>query len=95
MTKEYTIKTIIMQVLKEIEVDDTLIEEESEKIAFDFLQHNPHVSPDSLARAAAFLAKNKHTYVSTEDVRKISQNGGKENTSWMILIPVVRSVTKI
>jgi hypothetical protein len=95
MPKECTVRNSIIRILKELGVNDPAIEKETEKIAFSFLQHNPHVAPDSLARAAIFLAKSKHNYVSAGDVRKISQNGGKENTSWMVLTPEIMLVTGI
>ena len=100
--EEYLLKTRISEMLEEMKTCvssssenpeqmafDFLIKNESERIAFCFIRSNPKIALDDLARACIFLAKRAFTNVSVEDIQKISQNGGKKNTTWIALVPLI------
>lgn len=68
------------------------VKEAAEIAMLKMLEHNPHLDPDTLARAIFFFVTEGQERISTEKVSRIRRNGGTENTSWPRLLPIIDSV---
>lgn len=77
-----------------LSISDHNLKQEAEEIIRAMLQHNKNLNPDMLARAAFYLAKRKYYSISRADIKKIRNNGGREDTSWINLIPVIERVVE-
>jgi hypothetical protein len=68
------------------------VDKEAHRIISKMFEHNPNFDPDTLARATFFFVCTQSERLSTEQVRRIRENGAEENSAWPKLLPIISSV---
>ena len=68
------------------------VENEAKVIIKKMMAHNEKLDPDTLARAALFVSKKKHSGITEDEIIQIRENGGERNKSWVTLIPRVKQI---
>jgi len=94
--KKYKAKQLLHIALKNLNIKDEEMEKSSRDMIDIMLEHNRQLSLDTLIAASLFVAIKSHRMpVTVDQINRITNNhGGKNNTSWQALVPLVKVVAQ-
>lgn len=78
--------------LNNLSIDEPRIRSKAQYNIKVIFKHDKQFDPDTIARVALFLAKKKISGVKKEDIKKIEDNGGNYNRSWINLLPTIKNI---
>ncbi len=94
LTRENEVNSRIAIFIKKLGISDETCSENARLIAQLMLRQNPLLAPDNLAKAATFVAISKCSNVSHDIIKKINQEGDRQDSSWISLIAVIKNSCK-